>query len=78
MRARCRTGHGDGRANDRPGFEPPCDRIVFANASLAPIEMKQRVVTCADAAVDFPGTDYTKVARALSGKQLCLLQPGNS
>ena len=52
--------------------------IVFPDASLAPIEMKQRAVTYADTAVDFPGTDYTKVARALSGKQLCLLQPGTA
>jgi thiamine pyrophosphate-dependent acetolactate synthase large subunit-like protein len=29
--------------------------------------MKQRAVIYADAAVDFPGTDYAKVARALSG-----------
>ena len=29
--------------------------------------MKQRAVTYADAAVDFLGTDYAKVARALSG-----------
>ena len=41
--------------------------IVFPDASLAPIEMKQRAVTYADTAVDFPGTDYAKVARALSG-----------
>jgi acetolactate synthase-1/2/3 large subunit len=41
--------------------------IVFADASLAPIEMKQRAVTYADTTVDFPGTDYAKVARALSG-----------
>jgi thiamine pyrophosphate-dependent acetolactate synthase large subunit-like protein len=39
--------------------------IVFADASLAPIEMKQRAY--ADTTVDFPGTDYAKVARALSG-----------
>ena len=41
--------------------------IVFADASLAPIEMKQRAVTYADTAVDFPGTDDAKVAGALSG-----------
>jgi len=41
--------------------------IDFAGASLAPIEMKQRAVTYADTAVGFPGTDYAKVARALSG-----------
>ena len=34
--------------------------IVFPDASLAPIEMKQRAVTYADTAVDFPGTDYEK------------------
>jgi acetolactate synthase I/II/III large subunit len=41
--------------------------IVFADTSLALIEMKQRAVGYANAAVDFPGTDYEKLARALGG-----------
>jgi acetolactate synthase-1/2/3 large subunit len=41
--------------------------IVFADTSLALIEMKQRAVGYANAAVDFPGTDYGKLARALGG-----------
>ena len=41
--------------------------IVFADASLALIEMKQRAVGYANAAVDFPGTDYGKLACALGG-----------
>jgi acetolactate synthase I/II/III large subunit len=41
--------------------------IVFADASLALIEMKQRAVGYVNAAVDFPGTDYGKLAIALGG-----------
>ena len=41
--------------------------VVFADTSLALIEMKQRAVGYANAAVDFPGTDYGKLARALGG-----------
>jgi len=41
--------------------------IVFADASLALIEMKQRAVGYANAAVDFPSTDYGKLAPALGG-----------
>jgi len=41
--------------------------VVFADASLALIEMKQRAVGYANAAVDFPGTDYGKLAHVLGG-----------
>jgi acetolactate synthase I/II/III large subunit len=41
--------------------------IVFADASLALIEMKQRALGYANTAVDFLGTDYEKLARALGG-----------
>jgi acetolactate synthase-1/2/3 large subunit len=41
--------------------------IVFADASLALIEMKQRAIGYANAAVDFSGTDYGKLAHALGG-----------
>jgi acetolactate synthase I/II/III large subunit len=41
--------------------------VVFADTSLALIEMKQRAMGFANAAVDFPSTDYAQVARALGG-----------
>ena len=41
--------------------------VVFADTSLALIEMKQRGLQYANAAVDFPSTDYGEVARALGG-----------
>lgn len=41
--------------------------VVFADTSLALIEMKQRALGLANAAVDFPSTDYAQVARALGG-----------
>lgn len=41
--------------------------VVFADMSLALIEMKQRAMGFTNAAVDFPGTDYAQVARALGG-----------
>jgi acetolactate synthase-1/2/3 large subunit len=46
--------------------------VVFADNSLALIEMKQRAMGLANAAVDFPSTDYAQVARALGGEgHLC-------
>lgn len=46
--------------------------VVFADTSLALIEMKQRAMGLAKAAVDFPSTDYAQVARALGGEgHLC-------
>ena len=42
--------------------------VVFADASLALIEMKQRGTGYANAAVDFPPTDYGAVATALGGE----------
>ena len=41
--------------------------IVFADTSLALIEMKQRGMGYANAAVDFASTDYAELARALGG-----------
>ncbi len=41
--------------------------VVFADTSLALIEMKQRSMGLTNAGVDFPGTDYAAVARALGG-----------
>jgi acetolactate synthase-1/2/3 large subunit len=41
--------------------------VVFADASLALIEMKQRSVGYANAGVNFPGTDYGKLAHVLGG-----------
>ncbi|MCL4798564.1 MAG: thiamine pyrophosphate-binding protein [Burkholderiales bacterium] len=41
--------------------------VVFADTSLALIEMKQRALGLPNAAVDFRGTDYAQVARALGG-----------
>jgi len=46
--------------------------VVFADTSLALIEMKQRAMGFANAGVDFPSTDYAQVARALGGEgHLC-------
>ncbi len=42
--------------------------VVFADTSLALIEMKQRSMGLANAGVDFPATDYAAVARALGGE----------
>ena len=41
--------------------------VVFADTSLALIEMKQRSMGLANSGVDFPPTDYAAVARALGG-----------
>ncbi|MEP4380825.1 MAG: thiamine pyrophosphate-binding protein [Alphaproteobacteria bacterium] len=48
-------------------MELPVIVIVFADRSLALIEMKQRGTGYQNAAVDFPPTDYTVLARALGG-----------
>jgi acetolactate synthase-1/2/3 large subunit len=46
--------------------------VVFADTSLALIEMKQRAMGFSNAGVDFAGTDYAQVARALGGEgHLC-------
>lgn len=42
--------------------------VIFADTSLALIEMKQRAMGFSNAAVDFPGTDYAQVGRALGGE----------
>lgn len=50
--------------------------VVFADTSLALIEMKQRAMGFPNAAVDFPRTDYAQVARALGGHgHLCRSRP---
>ena len=42
--------------------------VVFVDASLALIELKQRSMTYANAGVDFPETDFATIAKALGGR----------